>query len=162
MLVITACSNASPKTVINDPPIVPQIQRTLLDVPYATQSRAQRTDLYLGDKALDANGPQRQMTTRGYAVTSLADRLTGAARYPAAVLDVKAALRFLRANATGYALSTTRIAAWGSSASGHLAALLGVTGDVALWRCSMVPRSAIARNYRAYRLSLTGFVLRIC
>lgn len=46
------------------------------------------------------------------------------------MLDVKAAIRHLRANAVAYRIAPERIGAWGSSAGGHLAAFLGVTGDV--------------------------------
>jgi acetyl esterase/lipase len=44
---------------------------------------------------------------------------------------VKAAIRWLRAHAERYALDPARIVAWGESAGGHLAALLGTSGDVA-------------------------------
>lgn len=53
--------------------------------------------------------------------------------FPAAAHDVKAAVRFLRANAGTHGLDPTRFALWGSSAGGHLAALSALsTGDVAL------------------------------
>jgi acetyl esterase/lipase len=84
----------------------------------------------MGSRALDAASVQRKMTARGFAVATLDYRLSGAAKYPAAVQDVKAAIRYLRANATRFAIRGDRIAAWGSSAGGHLAAMLGVTGDV--------------------------------
>lgn len=60
-------------------------------------------------------------------------RLAPANRYPLAVYDAKAAVRFLRANAAKYNLDPRRIFAIGSSAGGHLAALLGTTnGDADL------------------------------
>jgi acetyl esterase/lipase len=67
----------------------------------------------------------------GYAVASLDYRLSGDAIFPAQLHDVKAAIRWLRANADRYALDPNRIVAWGESAGGHLAALLGTSGDVA-------------------------------
>jgi acetyl esterase/lipase len=67
----------------------------------------------------------------GYAIASVGYRLSGDAIFPAQLHDVKAAIRWLRANADQYALDPNRIAAWGESAGGHLAALLGTTGDVA-------------------------------
>lgn len=67
---------------------------------------------------------------KGYAVASLGYRLSGDAIFPAQIEDVKAAVRWLRANAGRYKLDAKRFAAWGSSAGGHLVALLGVTGEV--------------------------------
>jgi acetyl esterase/lipase len=68
---------------------------------------------------------------RGYAVASIDYRLSGDAIFPAQLHDVKAAIRWIRAHADRYALDPTRIVVWGESAGGHLAALLGTTGDVA-------------------------------
>ena len=69
----------------------------------------------------------------GIATASLDFRLSTEARFPAAVHDIKAAIRFLRANASEYGYRTDRIAISGSSAGGHLAALVGATnGHAAL------------------------------
>lgn len=67
---------------------------------------------------------------QGYAIASINYRLSGDAIFPAQLHDVKAAIRWLRANADRYGLDPSRIIAWGESAGGHLAALLGTTGDV--------------------------------
>ncbi len=64
------------------------------------------------------------------AVASLDYRLSQDARFPAQIEDCKAAVRWLRANAVKYGLDPERFAAWGASAGGHLAAMLGTTGDV--------------------------------
>jgi hypothetical protein len=83
------------------------------------------------DKAMD--GEQiGALVKAGYAVASLDYRLSGEARYPAAVQDVKAAVRFLRANAAGYGLDPERFGAFGASAGGYLVSMLGVTGST--WR----------------------------
>jgi acetyl esterase/lipase len=69
----------------------------------------------------------QQLAAKGY-VTVLAEyRLSTEARYPAAVLDLKAALRWLRASAKTYNIDTARVAVWGFSAGGQLAALVGTT-----------------------------------
>ena len=69
----------------------------------------------------------------GIATASLDFRQSTEARFPAAVQDIKAAIRFLRANASEYRYRTDRIAISGSSSGGHLAALVGVTnGHTAL------------------------------
>jgi acetyl esterase/lipase len=68
--------------------------------------------------------------SRGYAVANIDYRLAPGATYPAQIQDVKAAVRWLRANAVRYDLDPSRFAAMGYSAGGHLAALLGTSGDV--------------------------------
>lgn len=70
-----------------------------------------------------------RLASEGYAVASINYRLSGEAIFPAQLEDCKAAVRWLRAHAADYGLDQNRIGAWGSSAGGHLAALLGVTGD---------------------------------
>lgn len=64
---------------------------------------------------------------RGFAVASVNYRLTDAATFPAQIEDCKAAVRWLRAHAGKYGLDAERFGAWGSSAGGHLAALLGTS-----------------------------------
>lgn len=74
--------------------------------------------------------PALWLVPRGYAVASINYRLSSHATYPAQIEDCKAAIRWLRANAAAHGIDAERIGAWGSSAGGHLVALLGVTGDV--------------------------------
>lgn len=69
------------------------------------------------------------LTTRGYAVAAIDYRLSSEATFPAQIQDCKAAVRWLRANAVKYGLDAAHIGAWGASSGGHLATLLGVTGD---------------------------------
>ena len=67
---------------------------------------------------------------RGYAVASINYRLSGHAVFPAQIEDCKAAIRWLRAHAADYGLDPKRFGVWGSSAGGHLVALIGTSGDV--------------------------------
>ena len=69
-----------------------------------------------------------QSVTHGFAVVALNYRLSGEAPFPAAVQDVKAAVRFLRAHAGEYHLDPHIMIAWGNSAGANLAAMLGTTG----------------------------------
>jgi acetyl esterase/lipase len=97
-----------------------------------------RRDFGPPPKTIGPNGPYQiqvpdvsALTKKGYAVASLNYRLgwmmlTDAA---AAIRDGKAAVRFLRANSTRYGLDPGRFAAWGNSAGGYMAAMLGATGD---------------------------------
>jgi acetyl esterase/lipase len=71
-----------------------------------------------------------RLAQAGFAVASADYRLSGEARFPAQLHDVKAAVRWLRRNAAEHGLDGDKIVAWGASAGGHLAALLGLTGDV--------------------------------
>ncbi len=65
----------------------------------------------------------------GYAVASVNYRLAQEALYPAAIMDVKAAVRFLRAHADEYGYDASGIAIWGESAGGYLATMAAVTDD---------------------------------
>ncbi|MGY1707368.1 alpha/beta hydrolase fold domain-containing protein [Geodermatophilus sp. SYSU D00697] len=70
-----------------------------------------------------------QVAQAGIAVASVDYRLSGEAVWPAQLHDAKAAVRWLRARAGELGVDGDRVAAWGESAGGHLAALLGLTGD---------------------------------
>lgn len=67
---------------------------------------------------------------RGYAVASIGYRLSGQATFPAQIEDCKAAISWLRQNAQKFNLDVERFGVWGSSAGGHLAAMVGTTGEV--------------------------------
>jgi acetyl esterase/lipase len=71
--------------------------------------------------------------TDGYVVASIDYRLTDVAPFPAQIEDCRAAIRFLRANATAYGIDPERVGVWGGSAGGHLVALLGTSADHAAW-----------------------------
>ncbi len=65
-----------------------------------------------------------------YAAVTVAYRLSGEAIWPAQIHDCKAAVRWVRSNAKKYGFDPDRIGVCGGSAGGHLAAIVGVTGDV--------------------------------
>lgn len=65
----------------------------------------------------------------GYAVATVNYRLAQEAAFPAAVQDVKAAVRFLKANAEAYGYDAEKVTVWGESAGGYLAVMAGVTND---------------------------------
>ncbi len=123
---------------------------TQTGVAYASTSPSQTLDLYLpasdgssaapvvvlihggafamGDSGMEA-GLAQTLVDQGFAVAAINYRLSGEALYPAGAQDVKAAVRWLRANADQYGLDTGKFAAWGQSAGGWMATMLGVTGD---------------------------------
>lgn len=82
-----------------------------------------------GNKSMDIPLAQ-QIAAKGYVTAAVEYRLSPEALYPAAVYDIKAAVRFLRANANKYNIDPDKIAIMGSSAGGQLAALIGTTANV--------------------------------
>jgi acetyl esterase/lipase len=70
-----------------------------------------------------------KLAQRGYVAATASYRLSPRHQFPAAVEDVKAAVRFLRANAAKYGIDADHIGATGGSAGGHLVLMLGLTGD---------------------------------
>ena len=75
--------------------------------------------------------PPVYLMSEGYIVINIDYRLSGEAPFPAAIEDCKAAVRWIRANAAAYHFDPDHIGAWGHSAGGHLAALLGTSGGIA-------------------------------
>jgi acetyl esterase/lipase len=73
--------------------------------------------------------PIADLYDKGFAIASVEYRLSTQAVFPAQVHDIKAAIRFLRANAGVYHINANKIAIIGSSAGGHLAALVGVSNE---------------------------------
>ncbi len=126
--------------------------RLARDLTYAQVSSAQKLDLYLpetqgpfplviyvhggafkwGDKGdNEATGAFPFLLAAGYALASINYRLSGEARFPAQIWDVKTAVRWLRANAASCHIDPAHIGAWGASAGGHLVSLLGTSGNAA-------------------------------
>jgi len=132
----------------------PEGVTVLRDIPYAgTTNPRQMLDLILpktraGDRPLPViawihGGAWRAGSKSGgvgrlaryvaggrFAGVSIAYRLTGEKIWPAQIHDCKAAIRWVRANAGKHKLNADRIAVWGSSAGGHLVAMLGTSGGV--------------------------------
>ena len=127
------------------------ITRKMFDLPYATISPTQKLDIYWpaegngpfpvimsihggafmgGDKRDIQLMPMLEATKRGYAVVSINYRMSGEATFPALVQDVKAAIRWVRAQAKPYLFDPERIATWGGSAGGYLSLMAGVSAGV--------------------------------
>ena len=72
---------------------------------------------------------------KGYITATVTYRLTGEALFPAAVHDVKCAVRWLRINAVKYKVYPEHIIVSGNSAGGHLSMMIGYSNDPSL-ECS--------------------------
>ena len=74
-----------------------------------------------------------QLVAHGIVVASVNYRLAPENPWPDQIIDVKCAVRFLRANALELGIDPNRIAVWGSSAGGQLVSLLGANDTPAAW-----------------------------
>ncbi len=66
---------------------------------------------------------------KGYVVATVNHRSAFEAKAPAFIIDVKSAIRFLRAHAEEYQIDPERVCLWGTSSGGNTALMVGVTGD---------------------------------
>ena len=71
-----------------------------------------------------------RLATRGFVTALVSYRLSGEAKYPAALDDCKAAVRYLRAHAARFKINPEQIGVMGGSAGGHLSGLLAMTGGL--------------------------------
>lgn len=122
-----------------------------LDVPYASLSSSQIMDIFLPENETGPFpvilhihgggfeiGDKRDIhlltllkgLERGYAIVSLNYRLSGEAIFPAGLKDVKAAIRWLRANSSKYNIDSNRIATFGGSSGGNYSAMVCLTDQV--------------------------------
>lgn len=83
-----------------------------------------------GNRA-DMFGRAVRLAQHGYVGVTVGYRLAGKAPFPAQLQDCKCAVRYLRAHAAQYGVDPDRIGAWGCSAGGHLASMLGLTENMA-------------------------------
>ena len=146
-----APAGAMPALPQGGPPVAFSVEPNYKDLVYAPVSATQKLDLYLpttgagpfplvinihgggfkfGDKGMLSETTGKALLNAGFAVASIDYRLSGEAIFPAAVQDAKAAVRFLRANAAQYNLNPDKVAVFGQSAGGNIAAMVGVTGNI--------------------------------
>lgn len=130
---------------------VSHIHRKWLNLAYANLSPSQNLDIYLPDEGDEpfpvilylhggafSIGDKRDIFVlnilkclkRGYGLVSVNYRLSGEAKFPAGIQDVKAAIRWVRANAKKYQLDGGRIAVWGCSSGANYAAMICLTDRV--------------------------------
>jgi acetyl esterase/lipase len=90
-----------------------------------------------GGFLINTIGPN--LAAQGLVVVSVDYRLGPKALWPDQIVDVKCAIRYLRANATQLNIDPNAIGAWGHSAGGHLVALLGTAGPRQGWDIGAYP-----------------------
>jgi len=104
---------------------------------YLPQSQGRRFPVVLwlhgggwrfGDRKL-APDLSRFLAERGFAMVSIDYRLSDEAIFPAPVIDVKTAVRWVRSVAREYLFDPENIGLWGSSAGGHLAACAALSSE---------------------------------
>jgi pectinesterase len=71
----------------------------------------------------------REMASRGFSCFTIEYRLSPEAKYPAAIFDVKKAIKFIKTNAAQFHTDQTKIAVLGCSSGGQMAALIGTTNN---------------------------------
>ncbi|WP_196332077.1 alpha/beta hydrolase [Yersinia pseudotuberculosis] len=132
-------------------PDISRIKNKYLDVSYANTSPSEKMDIFLpeqwklrypviinvhGGAFFGCDKMDNQLTpalyglSKGYAVVNINYRLSPEAAWPAQINDLKAAIKFVRANAIKYNFDPDNIILMGGSAGGNLVALAGVSGDV--------------------------------
>ena len=137
------------RVAAHDTPGTPALSHVFSDVVYGSGGGVDlKLDLYYSTARFDpaplvvfihpggfVNGDKRdvrgymefgELLAKGYCIAALGYRL--GLPFPAAVEDVKAGVRYLRTRAARLGLAPERIGAWGVSAGGNLAAMLGVMG----------------------------------
>ena len=151
------------------PPQPFNVTPTYANVAYASASPTEKLDIYLpsgagphptviffhpgafmfGDKTDIPDSVGKALLKNGYAIVGVNYRLSGEAKFPAAVQDGKAAVRFLRANAATYDLDPNNFVAWGESAGGNIAALIGVGSGVSYFDDPSLGNPGVSSRVRA-------------
>lgn len=151
-LAALACVDAPPTAPTYAPPTVALALATapLTTVSYGTHPR-QRIDLWPASptcadpqtviwihggqwinntQALPSSDPVLRLRFRCLSVASVDFRQSQDSTWPAQIRDVKAAVRWLRANGAAYGLGTVNVGVWGHSSGAHLASILATScGD---------------------------------
>ena len=127
------------------------VSRKWLDIPYAAMSKTQKLDIFLPEEGdgpfpviLHIHGGGFELgdkrdihlsaylwgLKRGYAVISVNYRLSREAIFPAGLQDIKAAIKWIKANGHQYHADGERIVVCGGSAGGNLSAMVCLTSEV--------------------------------
>jgi acetyl esterase/lipase len=121
------------------------------------------------DGRRDAQGLAAQLNAAGYAVAGVSIRSSAQVQFPGQLHDIKAAIRWLRANAAEHNLDGRRIAIAGDSSGGWASAMAAVTGDapelegtVGTTGVSSAVQAAIAFYPPTEFLTMDAWMLQAC
>ncbi len=116
-----------------------------------------------------AGGVAVQLNPAGYAVAGVSIRSSSQVKFPGQLHDIKAAIRFLRANAARYGLDPNHIAVMGDSSGGWTSAMAALTGDapemegaVGTTGVSSAVQAAVAFYPPTNFLEMDRYMLRKC
>lgn len=131
---------------------VEEFKNAYFDIPYGNISEAQKMDIFLPEEEKDSfpvivsihggafkvgdkrNGEMIDLMLpglkKGYAVVGVNYRLSGEAKFPEAVRDIKRAIRFIKANSNKYNLDAEKIIVWGGSAGGYFTLMSAVSNGI--------------------------------
>jgi acetyl esterase/lipase len=142
------------------------LRPTTAGAPYAGMSATQTLDVYLpshaggpapaviyahpggfrfGDKSMAGAAVAKAMLAAGIALVTVDYRLSGEARFPAAVQDLFAAIGYVKAHAQALGVDPDRIVLFGESAGANLAALAGLAHDAPAFRRTLADPGADLR-----------------
>lgn len=149
---------------------IPAETSGLKNIAYASNSDAQVCDIYLpegvekapvivlvhgggfmfGDQGMHVILPViEKALEKGYAVVSVDYRKATEAVFPAALGDVKAAVRFVKAHAMEYGFDPDKIVIWGESAGAYLSLMTALTPDVAELNADVTDYAEISSDVTA-------------
>lgn len=140
------------------------------NISYASNSDAQVCDIYFpedaqtapvivlvhgggfafGDQAMPIIQPVIESAlSHGYAVVSVDYRKSSEAVFPAALSDVKAAVRFVKAHAAEYGFDPNHIAVWGESAGAYLSLMTALTPEIPELNGDVTDYGGVSSNVQA-------------
>ncbi|MDF1572016.1 MAG: alpha/beta hydrolase [Bacteroidales bacterium] len=91
----------------------------------------------------------QELANHGYLAATAEYRLSPEARYPAGVIDVKAAVKWMKRNAASYGIDTNRIAVLGTSAGATIATLVGNTPGHPLYQVTDEGSTSVSDRVQA-------------
>lgn len=106
---------------------LPEMDRSAFPVVILIYGSAWRSN---NGKGADMHNLGRALLDAGFAVITPNHRSSSDAVFPAQLHDIRAVVRFVRANAENYRIDTSFIGITGSSSGGHLASLTGTSGHL--------------------------------
>jgi acetyl esterase/lipase len=110
---------------------LPQIEKPVYPVVVIVYGSAWFSN---NSKGVDLKTLGKPLLDAGFAIVMPNHRSSSDAKFPAQINDIKAVIRFIRANAVQYRFNTSFVGISGSSSGGHLASMTGTSGKVGVFK----------------------------